>query len=253
MFLFKNIRPKLDHIFQEVYPKLIVEEKDDSSPVTQLDIMLSKLIKEEFSRAYPKGEACFFCEEDHTKLSFPSLIVDPIDGTKDLIKGTGEISVSIAYFHSSDLSAKESYAYIYNPQTGFYLSSFEEISQPEREVDNGLWGFVSRTEWEKGCFKSLIGRPDVRLNPKGSIAYKLGLLASGGCDFVLSLSPKNIWDIAGGTLLAETRGIHLFNKKGKVDRLEKSFIEGPLLWCKEEHLSKLSYLLDNNSEERAKS
>ena len=72
---------------------------------------------------------------------------------------------------------------------------------------------MSRTEWDKGFFKSEELEKSICIAPKGSIALKLGYLASGSCEFVVSKQPKNIWDIAAGTILCKERGIELLSEK----------------------------------------
>jgi myo-inositol-1(or 4)-monophosphatase len=48
----------------------------------------------------------------------------------------------------------------------------------------------------------------------GSIAYRLGLVASGIADATVSLEPKNEWDVAAGTYLVETSGGIVSDLKG---------------------------------------
>jgi fructose-1,6-bisphosphatase/inositol monophosphatase family enzyme len=60
--------------------------KDDMSPVTELDLFVSNLIKENFS-SYLDQEYTFFSEEDFDSLKDKSIILDPIDGTKEFIAG----------------------------------------------------------------------------------------------------------------------------------------------------------------------
>ena len=59
-------------------------------------------------------------------------------------------------------------------------------------------------------------------------------MASGACDFVLSLSPKNIWDIAAGTILCSKRGIKLYQNGVEIKRLDQVVMKGILLWANEE-------------------
>jgi myo-inositol-1(or 4)-monophosphatase len=93
---------------------------------------------------------------------------------------------------------------------------------------------VSRSEYEKGFFNHLLNFDQkIEISPRGSIAFKLGLLASGGCDFVLSLSDKNIWDIAAGTILCHQRNIFLYQDGKKVEDLNSMRIKGPMLWAPE--------------------
>ena len=78
----------------------------------------------------------------------------------------------------------------------------------------------------------------------GSIAFKLGLLATGSCHFILSANPKNIWDIAAGSILCRQRGILLFNQEGEeITDLRDKFIKGPMFWSKPELAAKIVALI----------
>lgn len=218
-----------------------VSKKNDSSVVTNVDLRLSALIKA-LVHQHLGDEFIFFCEEDHEALSFPTIVLDPIDGTKGLVTGTFESAVSLAIMESPDI--KTGYGYIFNPFKGFEMSSdtvfLKTVSKP---LDKKL-GFVSRSEWEKGIYKDLHD-DDISLSPMGSIAYKLALLAAGACDFVFSANPKNIWDIAAGTILCRQRDIYLYDSHGEqVDQLKDAHIKGPMFWCREETKSTIMAMME---------
>ena len=80
--------------------------------------------------------------------------------------------------------------------------------------------------------------------PKGSIAFKLGLLAVNAFDFVFSYRSKNIWDIAAGTLLCQRQGIRLYQKGHEIKNLCKPKYEGPLLWCRDKDYKFLAKKLE---------
>ena len=67
----------------------------------------------------------------------------------------------------------------------------------------------------------------------GSIAYKLARLANGESDFVVSLAPKNIWDIAGGTLLCFKSGMKFYSQGKEVTKVQKLY-QPPLIWSSSE-------------------
>ena len=66
----------------------------------------------------------------------------------------------------------------------------------------------------------------------GSIAYKLGLLAAGACDVVISKRPKNVWDIAGGVLICHARGILSFSEGEPITRLNKKLYKDTFIFGK---------------------
>jgi myo-inositol-1(or 4)-monophosphatase len=97
---------------------------------------------------------------------------------------------------------------------------------------------VSRSEWDSKIFSTKAGEFD--LIPRGSIAFKLALLASGAADFVVSLRPKNIWDIAAGTMLCHQRGIQLWSADTRLAELSQETYSAPLIWCRPELRTTLS-------------
>lgn len=215
--------------------ELSVSLKDDKSLVTEIDLFVSTLIKEKLKTHSIYNSYSFFSEEEYDQLVFPSAILDPIDGTRELVKGRPECAVSLGLMKSPDIADPENYGWIYNPFSGFSLDSSVPVVQSHNKSTQKYLGMVSRSEFEKGYFNQLLDiDPKIEITPRGSIAFKLGLLASGACDFVLSLSPKNIWDIAAGTILCSKRGIKLYQNGVEIKRLDQVVMKGILLWANEE-------------------
>ncbi len=215
---------------QNFKDNLKMERKEDKSVVTEIDLFISKLIEEKVAKKiYPNFT--FYSEENFDQLTFPAIIVDPIDGTKELTQAIPECALSLAI-----ITNEQSYAWIYNPFTGFELSSDSTFFPPLSSFPGKLTGAISRSEWKKELFKNYNSEL-VTLYPKGSIAYKLGLLSAGAFDFIVSKYPKNIWDIAAGTILAQSRGFSLFEGEVEIEALTKKEYRPPLIWCKKEHLA----------------
>ncbi len=192
--------------------------------MTEVDQLISDFVK-----SSPLAEGfSFYSEEDHSELVFPALILDPLDGTRDFLEGRPECAVSAAWMKSPSLGDSH-FAVIFNPFTGLTIDS--TLSPPWRpKVQPGPWtGMVSRSEWSKGLYPTPHAEV-YRLIPRGSIAFKLGLLCSGACDFVVSMRPKNVWDIAAGTLLARQRGMEFWSAGKKIESLEATHYQSPLIW-----------------------
>ena len=229
------LEKKIIHLFKDVFSshnyqeKMNLKRKQDQSLVSSLDIKISKEIKKFFKKKDAFKKFNFLSEEEKGTLSFPSIILDPIDGTKEMAKGIPECVISLAIMHNSKI---DGLGMIFNPFTGFSISTHDNFINPPSTHEMALTGFISRTEFTQGFFENY-DRKKITLIAKGSIAYKLGLLAAGACDFVVSQGGKNIWDIAGGTLICQKRGINCFLDGKKTDNLEKQYYKGPLLWCRE--------------------
>lgn len=216
-----------------------VEEKADRSFITHIDQLVSDFSKDYFKNTHKEfKDYHFYSEEDYTELKFPAVVLDPIDGTRELTKGMRECAVSLALMQSSRIDDPKNYAWIYNPFSGFELDSKKQFVQTANFSSQKLLGLVSRTEFHRGLFNQ--NRDDIQVfSPRGSIAFKLGLLASGGADFVISLNPKNIWDIAAGTILCEQRGISFYVNGEKKNSLDQEKYSGVLVWANEAIYSRI--------------
>ena len=232
--IYKKLRPIFDA--DNFLEKLSVKTKDDKSPVTEIDTFISDQIKKIIQHDPELMQYTFYSEEDHNELKFPCVILDPIDGTRELVKGIGECSLSLGIFRSPLLS--DSWGWIFNPFTGFEILSENQKFIRSQCHDGKLSGLVSRSECKRGLFSDYNTNRFI-LTPRGSIAFKLGLLGAGASDFVISKRPKSIWDIAAGTSLCLERGISLYLNNKKVSSLSEKRIEGPLVWCREEYFEQI--------------
>jgi len=187
----------------------------------------------------------FYCEEENKGIfTVPSIVLDPIDGTKELAQGFPECCMSLAMVKSMKIEDQQNWGWIFNPFTGLDIHSNCTFFSAPNYPKGKLVGFVSRSEWEKGLF-SHSDWDQVILIPKGSIALKLAFLASGACDFIISKYPKNFWDIAAGTVLCARRGIQFYfqGQCQTVFSIEK--YDSTLIWCRKEHFTKISQLFQN--------
>lgn len=220
---------KIDEIVTK-HPRPIITIKEDGSPVTKLDLELSEFV-EGLLNEYSKN-VTFYSEENFSHIAFPLLALDPLDGTREYIKGNDEWAMSVALLEDEKFHGE---GWIYNPKTKELFNHGIQRSFREKETYQGE---VSHSEWESGLFKNQ-NKSRFEIHPMGSIAYKLGRLSHGKCDFVVSLRPKNIWDIAGGTNLIQQAGMSFYSQGKKVTEVKKLY-EAPLIWCHEEIFSELS-------------
>lgn len=222
-------RSGIDQLVQR-FPQAQVTLKDDGSPVTELDLQLSAYVEQVTLEHFP--DFTFYSEEKYSDWAFPLVALDPLDGTREYIEGRNEWSISIGLFLDDQFSGE---GWVYNPKTG---ECFSEVEVQRFQEKDTYCGEVSHNEWTKGLFKNKVTEK-FTLRPVGSIAYKLGRLAAGKSDYVVSLRPKNIWDIAGGTLLCRRAGFKFYSQGKEVTSVQPLY-EPPLIWCHEELFSKLS-------------
>lgn len=204
------------------------ELKNDGTEITKLDLQIHEYLESIL-------DANLLSEEGVHKLEFPTYVLDPIDGTRDLIKGLAECALSLAYLPSNKIA--EGQGLIINPFTGLNIfsgSSFATSMTNPVSSSGPYLGLVSRTEFEKGLFSRFQNQQSqITIAPRGSVAFKLALLASGACDFVITLKPKSIWDIAAGTILCAQRGIRLYSKHGEINSFSDLRLSAPLFWCRQ--------------------
>ena len=205
--------------------------KSDGSPVTALDLALSELIEKATYEHFPGTTV--YSEEKYSSWSFPLMAIDPLDGTKEFIKGRPEWVVSVAHLLSERFEGE---GWIFNPLTG---EKFYEVKEGYSDKPQ-YCGEVSHSEWDKGLYTNFKSNK-FSITPMGSIAYKLGRLSAGKIDFVVSLAPKNIWDVAAGSVLCKNAGIKFWSQGQEVIEVNKLY-QPPLIWCREEIFSELSEL-----------
>jgi myo-inositol-1(or 4)-monophosphatase len=190
-----------------------VGSKGRDNPVTSADLEADAALREHLSGAFPEyGWLSEETTDDGLRLSRRRVwIVDPLDGTKEFIKGIPEFVVAIALAEDG----VPVLGVTYNPikrelfwaarGAGCYLDG-----TPVHVTDAaGLTGAVvlaSRSETARGEWRAYQGQ--IVANPIGSVAYKLALVAAGKADATFTATPKSEWDIASGAaLLAEAGGV----------------------------------------------
>lgn len=208
-----------------------IQLKDDKSFVTEIDLFVSELIKNKLAHHPAYTDYAFFSEEDFKEYTFPCAILDPIDGTRELIKGRPECAVSLALMKTPRIDDPENYAWLYNPFSAFSLDSQTPFVASLEKSTQKYLSLVSRSEFHKGHYANYLNNPQIDISPRGSIAFKLGLLASGACDFIVSLEPKNVWDIAAGTVLCSQRNIHFYENGIRITHLDRQKYSGVLIWA----------------------
>jgi myo-inositol-1(or 4)-monophosphatase len=190
---------------------LDVAEKADRSPVTAVDRAVDHFLRRELTALLP--ESGWLSEEtfdDRTRLARELVwIVDPIDGTKQLIRGLPEVAISIGLVRRGLVVA----AAVINPMTGERGAWVEGASpvferlkaMADPESLETAEAIVSRTETEAG---DLRGLPAVvgSTRPVGSVAYKLLRVAARADALTYSVRPKSEWDICGGVGLLTAAG-----------------------------------------------
>lgn len=179
-------------------PRLVADKGGDKGPLTELDLAVDAELSARLLAAFP-ADAWISEESPERPGGRRTWIVDPIDGTRECVAGIPEWAVSVGLWQDGRPLA----GWIYNPPTdrlwfggpGFGVTENGSPVRVRRAAAlPSLVVGVSRTDLAKGRIPAVEPAPE----GIGSIAYKLGLVAGGHLDATISVTPKNIWDIAGG-------------------------------------------------------
>jgi myo-inositol-1(or 4)-monophosphatase len=210
-----------------------VRMKEADDPVTEADMQAHREVSLILKKYFP--DDILLSEEDipltekriHNSRVW---ILDPLDGTRDFVSKNPEFAVCLGL----SVDGVAELGFVYNPvtfeifwggkdigygyatlseQTVFNLLSDAEdlekflvdsyrLNNKNSSSSEKLNILVSRNEMKSNLYKDYMEDESFSskysISSKGSIAYKLGLLARGDADLILSLKPKNEWDICGG-------------------------------------------------------
>ena len=183
--------------------------KTGDDPLTAADLAVDEVLR----RVLPVDGEGWLSEE--TADSIDRLgkrrvwIVDPIDGTREFVQGLPEWCISIGLIDDGVAVAGG----IHNPATGERITGaighgLEYIGKGRVSGATGLADATvgaSRSELKRGEWDRF-ARAVFNVIPKGSVAYKLALVAAGRLDATWTLCPKNEWDLAGGAALLNAAG-----------------------------------------------
>jgi myo-inositol-1(or 4)-monophosphatase len=207
-------------VFARFTPGAIeTEYKIGHDPVTEADRALDSVLRKELLR---EGEGWLSEEsvDDPIRLQRSHVwVVDPLDGTREFVKGIPEFCVSIGFVEDGRPVAGG----IYNPATDeSFLGSIDsgvtyngKRTQPsQRTTLDGALVLASRSEVKRGEWKSF-ENGGLTVRAMGSVAYKLALVSAGLADITFTLTPKNEWDVVAGAALVQSAG-------GFVSTLEKT-------------------------------
>lgn len=199
---------------------LEIQEKSKNNPVTEADFAANEILVSAIRERFP--EDAILSEEESPVYTLSTLkerkaasrlwVIDPLDGTKEFIRGVPQFSVSVALIEDD----RAVFGWVYNPAQesffyggkhfGFYENQIKRFDDPAELESSPPRAALSKTETSNNLFDFLLDDPSFP-EPMliGSIAWKLALLAAGKVDLVVSRKPKNDWDVAGGMALLEVR------------------------------------------------
>lgn len=203
-------------------------EKDGGAgPVTEADLEIDRMLRATLCAARPDyGWLSEETEDDPARLETRHcFIVDPIDGTRSFIEGGRDWGHSIAVVDGGHVVAGAVYMPLHD---ALYTAS----------LDGGAYRNGERLSIRPctGCAKAemLASKahlaaeywangtpPPVDRVFRSSLAYRLGLVARGRFDGMLSLRPTWEWDVAAGCLMVTEAGGVCYDTHGQPPRFNQ--------------------------------
>lgn len=210
--------------------RLNIYKKGNSDYITAVDTSVSEFLKEGLSKLCPDID--FMSEEEeYSKISVTRWILDPIDGTTNLIFDYRLSSVSLGLLSSGVIV----FGIVYNPFTdemfcaekgkGAYLNG-QRLFVSDREISDSLieFGFGARRKEEADetfCVAKEIFSDCLDVRHICSSALAICYIAAKRCDGFLEkvLQP---WDYAAASLILEEAGGVIFDWENKPVQFENA-------------------------------
>lgn len=214
--------------------KASVNIKKDNTPIIAADCEAHRIIRKYLGQTRipllsEEGREMLYAERKHWDLFW---MVDPLDGTKEFIKGNGEFTVNIALM----VNHRPNIAVVYVPYKklvyfadcdlgSFRASGIDADPAAELRYEDMIRGAealpifkkrnrplriaVSRSHNTWKTFEH-IGKlrkkyPDAEIIEQGS-SYKFCLIAEGTIDYYVRTSDTYEWDTAAGEAILENAG-----------------------------------------------
>jgi len=218
----------------EIYEHGIeVEYKEDDSPLTQADIASNDIITTRLKELYPTlpilSEESQMVEYEIRKDWEYFWLIDPIDGTKEFIKKSGEFTVNIALIHQQTPLLGVVYAPalgdIYKAKRG--EGAFKNghklplVDTPQESLR--VVASKSHLSVETQDFIDRLTQKHQRIEQlsKGS-SLKLVMVAEGLADIYPRLGPTMEWDTAAADAIVKESGkmSYIYNSEAMSDNRE---------------------------------
>lgn len=190
--------------------------KQGGSPVTEADLEVDAYLRHTLLEARPGyGWLSEESVDDLSRLQHQTLfIVDPIDGTVAFLKGRAHFTVCAAVVRNGTPVA----GVVYNP----LLDHLYAARADGGASCNGAPIQVSACHGLNGCAmlgdRGMLTRPpwpQMRVETRNSVAYRMALVADGSFDATLSLSAKRDWDLAAADVILREAGGSITDRQGQ--------------------------------------
>jgi myo-inositol-1(or 4)-monophosphatase len=201
-------------------PDARVWEKTKGHPVCDADLAVDALLKERLGALAPDiGWLSEETVDDPARLDAPRLwLVDPIDGTRDYIRGRSGWCVSVALVEGGDVAFAAMYAPVTQQLWVAHRGGGAE-GNGKRLVASVRQDFAGARVPTDALPK--IDRDLAIVEKPNSIAMRMTMVACDRADLVATLRWGHEWDIAAAHLIATEAGAMVSNATGGALRYNK--------------------------------
>jgi len=197
-----------------------VWDKGGDDPVSEADFAVDQHLKSSLLKARPDyGWISEETEDDAARFETTrAFVIDPIDGTRAFVAGEKTWAHSLAIVENGHPIA----ACVYLPvRDRLYLATKgggatlndAPIKSTKSAFSRETTLLTPRVTLKPHFWKAT--PPDFERHFRPSLAYRLGLVAEGRFDGMLTLRPSWEWDIAAGALLVTEAGGFATDRRGE--------------------------------------
>ena len=219
---------------------LKINIKNDSSPVSNGDLVVNELITKKISELTPNipvisEETVDISQKNKSKIFW---LIDPIDGTKEYIAGKDEYTLNAALIINTvpvlglvGVPKKNRLFYSYAPGESYLIeqNQIKKISCKKQQPKNKVVALSSVIKPSDDILNRL-KEYNVSSIVKMASSYKFCVIATGEYDIYAAKERANEWDYAAGHAVAQNAGaiIETLDKKpflyGKEDYKNPSIL-----------------------------
>lgn len=196
------------------------DKPDGLGPVTEADIAVNEVLEKALRTARPDyGWLSEESEDGAGRLACRRVfIVDPIDGTRSFIEGSGTWAHSLAVAQDGQVTA----AVVFLPMRDrLYAAAAGQGSTlngaslrvSDRAQLTGASVLAAKPGYAPQHWRGAV--PEVRRIYRPSLAYRLSVVAEGRADAMFTLRRTWEWDVAAGDLILREAGAATSDRAGR--------------------------------------
>jgi 3'(2'), 5'-bisphosphate nucleotidase len=217
-------------IYQDLHPQ--VEYKLDRSPVTQADLVSHQILQNGLTCLAPRlpvlSEESVEIPFDERKSWRHFWMIDPLDGTKEFLRRTGEFTVNIALIEND----RPILGVVYAPVIDKLY--FAARGAGSHRVDGEVTTPIRVASTKAANPRLVVSRSHAsEQEKKGGEFIVLGsslkfcLIAEGGADVYPRSGPTMEWDTAAAQCILEEAGGSVIDPEGNTIRYNKRVLLNP--------------------------